>query len=177
MAEPLEPRTTNVTWHDAASVMPRVAQLDGLGYVRAVIAGELPPDPLMGMLGISVTEADHGRVVMAAVPAGQHLNLGGMVHGGFLSTLLDVATGFALHTTLEAGETAPHVAVAYQFLRTGREGVPLTCTAEVLRAGRRLGHVRGEIVDADGRVLTTGETTHAVISIERGRRMRSGPSA
>ena len=171
-------REATVSWHDPADVLPRLVALDGLAYVRAVRDGELPPDPLMETLGISVLEAEPGRVVMVADPAGQHLNLGGIVHGGFLAILMDCASGFALHTTVPAGSTTPHVAVAYAFLRSGREGVALRCTGEVLRAGSRLGHVRAEVHDADGRLLATGETTHAIVDTTKGGGgLRSGPSA
>jgi uncharacterized protein (TIGR00369 family) len=170
-------RETTVSWHDPAEVLRRLVALDGLAYVRAVRDGELPPDPLMEALGIRVSEAEPGRVVMTAEPAGQHLNLGGIVHGGFLSTLMDCATGFALHTTVPAGSTTPHVAVAYSFLRSGREGVALRCAGEVLRAGARLGHVRAAVHDADGRLLATGETTHAIVDTTGSGLLRSGPSA
>jgi uncharacterized protein (TIGR00369 family) len=173
----LPARTTTVSWHDPIEVLPHLLSLDGLGYVEAVRDGALPPDPLMEALGIGVVEAERGRVVMSARPGGPHTNLGGIVHGGFLSTLMDCATGFALHTTLSAGSTAPHVSAAYQFLRTGRAGITLRAEATVLRAGGRLGHVRVEVCDDDGRLLATGDTTHAVIDTEDGKRMRSGPSA
>ena len=170
-------RTATVSWHDPEQVIPHIIGLDGLAYVTAVRDGELPADPMMEALGIEVVEAEHGRVVMAAAPSGPHMNLGGIVHGGFLSTLMDCATGFALHTTLPAGGTAPHVSAAYSFLRAGRAGVKLRCEARVLRAGTRLGHVRCEVTDDDGRLVATGETTNAVIDTQAGRRMRSGPSA
>jgi uncharacterized protein (TIGR00369 family) len=169
--------TATVSWHDPDEVLPLLLGLDGLGYVQAVRDGQLPPDPLMEALGLRVVEAEHGRVAMAAEPRGPHMNLGGIVHGGFLSTLMDCASGFALHTTLPAGSTAPHVSASYHFLRAGRPGVTLRCDAEVLRTGERVGHVRAEVRDADDRLIATGETTHAVVDTEGGRRMRSGPSA
>jgi acyl-CoA thioesterase len=181
MPDPSEPSPerleATVSWHDPAQVLPRLVALDGLAYVRAVRDGELPPDPLMEALGIRVVEAEPGRVVMTAEPAGQHLNLGGIVHGGFLSTLMDCATGFALHTTVAPGSTTPHVAAGYQYLRSGRAGVALRCTGEVLRAGGRLGHVRAEVRDADDRLLATGETTHAIVDTTGGGTLRAGPSA
>jgi acyl-CoA thioesterase len=170
-------QSTTVSWHDATGVLPRILALDGLAYVQAVARGELPPDPLMEVLGIAVTEAERGRVVMEAVPQPGHLNLGGIVHGGFLSTLLDCATGFALHTTFEPGQTGPHVQVAYGFLEAARAGERLRCEGNVLRSGGRLGHVRAEVTGADGRVIATGQTTNAVMTTKAGGFLRAGPSA
>jgi acyl-CoA thioesterase len=163
MADPTR-REATVSWHDAAELVPHLSTLDGLAYVRGVRDGELPPDPMMEVLGIRVVEAEPGRVAMEAVPGGQHLNLGGLVHGGFLSTMMDCATGFALHTTLAPGQSPPHVAAAYAFLRTSAAGSALRCTGEVLRAGGRLGHVRAEVRDDGGNLLATGQTTHAVLT-------------
>jgi uncharacterized protein (TIGR00369 family) len=168
---------TTVTWHDPQEVLPRLLKLDGLGYVEAVRDGELPPDPLMEAMGIRTVEVQRGHVVMTCRPAGPHLNLGGIVHGGVLSTLMDCATGFSVHTTLPAMHTAPHVSANYQFLRVGHAGVELRCEARVQRAGRTVSHARAEVRDAEGRLLATGETTHGVLDVSRGSTMRSGPSA
>src|SRR4051794_7550311 len=146
--------------------MPRVSSgPDGLTYVREVRDGRRPGDPLMEHLGIHVTAAEPGRVAMEVVPTAEHLNLGGIVHGGLLSTLMDSATGFALHTTLAPGETPPHLSASYRFIGMARQGVLLRATAEVLKAGNRIGHVRVDVRDAADRLVATGETTHAVVPI------------
>jgi len=145
--------------------MPRVTRgPDGLTYVRAVRDGQRPGDPLMEHLGIRVTTAEPGRVAMEVVPTADHLNLGGIVHGGLLSTLMDSATGFALHTTLAPGDTPPHLAASYRFIGMARPGVTLTASAQVLKAGSRIGHVRVDVRDAADRLVATGETTHAVVA-------------
>jgi acyl-CoA thioesterase len=144
--------------------MTDTEQLDGLAFVEGVRDDRWPADPFMVSLDIRVTEAARGRVVMEATPGGDHLNLGGIVHGGYLSTLMDSATGFALHTTLAPGDTPPHLAASYRFLSMARAGVALRATAEVLKAGSRIGHVRVDLRDVAGRLVATGETTHAVVA-------------
>lgn len=171
-----EVRSATVSWHAPATPEEQL-QLDGLSYVRAVREGSLPADPLMEAFDLRVVEVQEGRVVIGGEPAEMHLNLGGVVHGGYLSTMMDCATGYALHTMLAAGKTAPHVAASYSFLRVGLEGVGLRCEAQVQRAGDRIGQVRCEVTDMDGRVLATGETTHVPIDTTSDRRMRPGPSA
>ena len=124
-----------------------------------------PFDPFMDHLGIEVVASSPGSVTMAITPRAEHLNLGGIVHGGLLSTLMDSATGWALHTTLPEGSTPPHLAVAYRFLSMAHPGVELRATATVLKTGTRIGHVRVEIHDTSNRLIATGETTHAVVSL------------
>lgn len=139
--------------------------IDGLAFVEGVRDGQWPADPFMVALDIRVTAVERGRIVMEATPGGDHLNLGGIVHGGYLSTLMDSATGFALHSTLAPGDTPPHLSASYRFLSMAWSGVALTATAEVLKAGNRIGHVRVEVRDAADRLVATGETTHAVVAI------------
>jgi len=174
---PPQRKSTTVSWHEPDAVKDEAQALDGIAYVRAVRDGTLPADPLMEALGLRVIEAQDGRVVVSGEPAELHLNLGGVVHGGYLSTLMDCATGYALHTVLSRGRTAPHVSATYNFLRIGLEGVALRCEATVLRSGDRIGHVRAEVTDMEGRLLATGETVHVTIDTATDRRMQSGPSA
>ena len=154
-------------------------RLDGLAYIEAMRDGELPPDAFMVTLGMRVVEVEPGRVVMEVEPNDGHLNIGGAIHGGFLSTLMDNVTGYALHTTLGPGQTPPHLAASYRFLSMGKRGVTLRATAVVLKSGRNVGHVRVEVHDADGRFVCTGETTHAVVgtSSTDDRLLDPGPSA
>lgn len=156
---------TTVHWHDATDVLPQIVAMDGLAYIRAVAAGELPCDPLMEVLGIRVTEVERGRVVTVAEPQPQHMNLGGIAHGGYLSTILDCTSGFALHSTLAPGHSAPHVQVSYQFVRVAPPGSVLRCEAVVRRSGRRLGQVEARVTDGAGRLIAAGETTNAVLAL------------
>jgi acyl-CoA thioesterase len=129
------------------------------------VSANEPFDPFMDHLGIRVVASSPGTVTMEITPGPEHLNLGGIVHGGLLSTLMDSATGWALHTTLPAGSTPPHLAVAYRFLSMAHAGVPLRATATVLKTGSRIGHARVEIHDTSDRLIATGETTHAVVRL------------
>jgi uncharacterized protein (TIGR00369 family) len=136
----------------------------GVDYVRAVLAGEEPHDPLLVALGVRLTEVpEAGRVALEAVPGPEHLNFGGIVHGGYLSAVMDGAVGFALHSTLEPGRVCPHVQAGYRFLRAALPGRRLRVDAWALRSGRHLGHARVEIHDPDGVLLCSGESTHALI--------------
>ncbi|MEI2703471.1 MAG: PaaI family thioesterase [Baekduia sp.] len=172
-----ERRSATVSWHRPQEAAALTSALDGLSYVRKVRDRELPAEPLMEALGFRVIEVQEGRVVLGGQPEELHLNLGGVVHGGYLSTMIDCATSYALHTMLAAGRTAPPVSASYSFLRVGLEGVALRCEALVGRSGSRIGHVRAEVTDMDGRVLATGETTHVQVSTDDDRRMQPGPSA
>ena len=136
----------------------------GVEYVRAVLAGEDPHDPLLVLLGVRLTEVpEPGRVALEARPRPEHLNFGGIVHGGYLSAVMDGAVGFALHSTLAPGRVCPHVQAGYRFLQAAPAGAPLHVEARALRSGRHIGHARVEVRDAAGALLCSGESTHALV--------------
>jgi acyl-CoA thioesterase len=155
-----------VRWRDASEVRSIVLTTDGLAYAEGVRDGRLPIDPLLSVLGARITAVDGpGRLVLTATPGAGHLNLGGLVHGGFLSAVMDGALGMAVHSTLPAGQSCPHLQASYRFVTAALAGAELTFTAEVLRSGRRIGHARATVTTADGTLVATGESTHAVVSV------------
>jgi len=43
-------------------------KLNGLEFFRQMMAGKLPPPPMVALLGMRLVEVDEGRVVFAAEP-------------------------------------------------------------------------------------------------------------
>jgi acyl-CoA thioesterase len=102
--------------------------------------------------------------VLEADPGPEHLNGGGIVHGGYLSALLDSATGYAAHTRLPPGRTVPHLSLSVQYVRAAVAGATLTCRAKVLGGGRQAMSVQGEVTQGD-RVVARASSSHVVIDL------------
>ena len=96
-------RSRTVTWQDPLPTAALGAEMAGIDYMRAIVAGEVPPPPIAVLMRIHPIELDEGRAVFAGEPGEEHYNPIGVVHGGYASTLLDSAMGCAVHTTLPAG--------------------------------------------------------------------------
>ena len=77
---------------------------DGLGFLKAIIAGTLPQPPISELLGFHLVEVEKGRAVFEGLPEYRHYNPIGTVHGGFAATLLDSALGCAIFSTLAKGD-------------------------------------------------------------------------
>jgi uncharacterized protein (TIGR00369 family) len=118
--------------------------------------------PFSRLLGFRLVEARDGRATMAADPTPEHANGGGVVHGGYLTALLDSATGWAVHSALPDGARAPHIQLTVQYLRMAVPGQPLVCTARAVAAGRRVAAAEAEITQ-NGDVVARGVTSHAVL--------------
>ncbi|WP_051341974.1 PaaI family thioesterase [Pseudonocardia spinosispora] len=145
---------TDLMTETAAGQLAREAgQRDGLDFLRAVIAGELPAPPLAQLLGLRMTEADPGRVVFEFTPTEQHYNPIGSVHGGMYATILDSAAGCAAQSLLPQGVGYTSLDLTVKFLRaiTVHTG-PLRCEGTVTHLGGRTGLAKAELRDATGKL-------------------------
>jgi uncharacterized protein (TIGR00369 family) len=138
----------------------RQNQMSGLEFVQGLAAGTLPLNTIAQTLGYDVVEAENGRVVVALVPTGAHLNPAGTVHGGLTATLLDSCMGLAIQSTLDRGIGQTTLEFKISLLRpiTPETG-PITAEGKVLNCGRRIGTADGRVTDAKGRLLAHGTTT------------------
>ncbi len=84
--------------------LAEIAKLTGLELLQAFMAGKLPAPPIAKLIPMEITHIENGRLCLAVQPNSQHLNTIGTVHGGFTATILDTATGSAVHSTLHPGE-------------------------------------------------------------------------
>ncbi len=125
--------------------------------------GRVTPGPYSSSLGFRFVHADEHGATMEADPGPEHLNGGGIVHGGYLSSLLDSTTGWAVHARVPKGTAAPHVQISVQFIRAAVAGQTLVCTARCFSAGRRVASAEGEIHQGD-RLIARAVTSHAVLT-------------
>ena len=160
-----EPRSKTITWHDPAITAAAAATMSGLELLRAVADGALPPAPISrhfeDFRPISVEEGD---VVFSCTPDESAYNPIGMVHGGFVCTLLDTVTGCAVHTTLPAGTAYTSIEIKVSYLRPVHHDTgPLTAHGWITKPGRRAAFAEGDIRDAQGRLLATASSTCLVM--------------
>lgn len=161
------PRTRTFTWSDPTANAAQLGRRGGLDLLRAMIAGEVPAPPVMHLLGMGAMTVDEGRVTVELQPQEFHYNPLGGVHGGVLSTLLDTATGCAVHTTLPAGVGYTSLDLNVKFLRpvTVDSGL-LQCEGTVLQRGRRTALAEARLTDGGGRLVAHATSTCLLFPIE-----------
>ena len=111
--------------------------------------------------GTEVSSAEEGPAEVSLKAEEQHLNPGGTVHGGVISTLIDVSMAEALNTVTEEGEQPFTIQITVNYMRPGKPGT-LTSTAEVRKGGERITIVEAEVVqeeDEEVIALATGTYT------------------
>lgn len=149
-----ETRTRTFSWTDPAAHAGLLATTPGLELMRRMVAGELPPPPVMDLIDIAGMEVEEGSVTFFIEPQEFHYNPLGSVHGGVISTLLDSAAACSLHSTLPAGVGYTSLDLNVKFLRTvtvasGR----LRCQGAVLQKGRRTALTEARLTDDRGRLV------------------------
>jgi uncharacterized protein (TIGR00369 family) len=152
--EPARERT--FSWADPMVTATAARTSAGIDVLRAMRDGELPPPPLIAALGFDLESVEPGRVVFGVQPAEYHYNPIGSVHGGVYATLLDSATGCAVHSLLPAGVGYTSLDLTVKFLRaitvgTGR----VRCIGTVAHLGGRTALAEARLVDGDDRLLGT----------------------
>ena len=118
--------------------------LSGLEYFKRMIAGEVPPPPMLALLGIRLVEADEGRVVFTTTVEEPHYNGMGVAHGGFAATLLDSALGCCINTLMPPGRRFTTLELKVNLTR------PLTHEVGLLRCEAQGGPSREPNRDVGG---------------------------
>ena len=159
-------RSRTFSWSDPALNAAQVGRRSGLELLRAMSAGALPRPPIMHLLGAGALIAEDGRVVVTLEPQEYHYNPLGTVHGGVLATLLDTATGCAVHSTLPAGVGYTTLDLTTKFLRpVSLASGTLTCEGIVLNTGRRTALAQAQITDARGALVAHATSTCMILEV------------
>lgn len=99
-------------------------------------------------LGIEIDERGDGRAKLLFRANEEHLNDGGIVHGGAIATLADCAMGSALASTLADGEQPVTVEAKVNYLEPGERGT-IVAEARVRRKGKRFTVLEAEVSQAE----------------------------
>ena len=130
--------------------------------------GRADPPPAAELLGWKLVEIDPeaGTIEISFTATEQFLNPAGQVQGGFLAAMLDDTLGPAIVATLGDGEWAPTTNLHVQFLRPADPG-ELRGFGRVVRRGRDIAFLAGELCDPAGELVATATAT-AVIRRPKG---------
>ncbi len=116
-------------------------------------------------------EAATGGTVRLAWEAGpDDLNLQGLVHGGLLATLADMAMGLAVRSALEPGRRHVTIELSVRYLLPTAPG-PVSAEGRVARVGTQIAFADADVWDAKGRAVVHAGGTYSVTS-ERPRSRR-----
>ena len=146
--------------------VPVTGDTEGLGYLERMRDGKITPPPMAGLIGAHAVSAERGLVEFAAIPTAQHLNSVGTIHGGFVCTLLDTASGGAALSVMDAEHRFASLDLDVRYLRPVTiESGTITARARVIKTGGRVVFVDAEAHDAAGRLVATSTSSVFVVPL------------
>ena len=119
--------------------------------------------PIHRFLGVELIDPERpaaGIVFSAGEPA---LNNVGVVHGGVVTALLDVASYLAVLASLRRDANAVTHSASASLLRSVAAGSRVKVRGELVRRGRTTAFLRAE-ASVDGTTVAIGQVTKSVIS-------------
>jgi uncharacterized protein (TIGR00369 family) len=128
-----------------------------------VMEGRVAPPPAAALLGWELVSIDPkaGTIEVAFTATERFLNPIGVIQGGLLAAMLDDTLGPALVATLGPGQFAPTADLHVQFLRPARPD-RLTGRGRVVRRGRDIAFMAGELLDDSGQVVAAATATAVI---------------
>lgn len=124
---------------------------------------EIGMSPYGEFIGIRIDSCSAGKARCSILLGPQHLNNGGRVHGGVLTSLADTAAGVAVRTVRPEGKLSATTDLSISFIRPPL-GKSLEAVAEVIHAGRQL--LRTEIaIFSDNRLVAKTTATFMLIAV------------
>ena len=102
--------------------------------------------------GLTVEDAAAGMVRLGWSAKEEHLNLQGLVHGGVLATLADVAMGLAVRTAIEPGRRHVTIELGVHYLRPASPGDVARRRSRGARRATRSPSPKADVLDGSERL-------------------------
>ena len=118
--------------------------------------------PFAKMIGMRLVDLMQDEAVIAIDMRDELRQPSGVLHGGVTATLIDTAMAFAVIPSLAEGERTTTVDLTVHYLRPHIEGT-FTCTARVVRAGKRIITLTADVVNMEGKMIATAVSTYMKI--------------
>jgi len=119
--------------------------------------------PYIKLLGMELIDLKAGEAVVRLKMRDELRQPHGLLHGGATASVIDTAMAFAVITVLDAGEKASTVDLTVHYLRPVIDET-ITCTARVVKAGRRLLTISAEVVNDKEKLIATSLSTYSKVS-------------
>jgi uncharacterized protein (TIGR00369 family) len=115
--------------------------------------------PFAKMMGMRLVDLRAGEAIVEIEMRDELRQPAGVLHGGVTATVIDTAMAFAIIPGLADGERTTTVDLTVHYLRPHFDGT-ITCTARVVRAGKRIITLSADVVNSEGRLLATAVSTY-----------------
>ena len=149
--------SVELRWEDPGPLFATRPDSSGLDYLRGMADGEVLRPPVAQALGIEVAAADPGKVRFSMPVHAFLINHLGVLAGGIVSTVMDVALGCAALSAIRPDQDIVTVDLRVEFLRpVTAECREVVVDAEVVHLGRNRALSECRATDGAGKLFAVG---------------------
>ncbi len=118
--------------------------------------------PFVQLIGMELADLKDGEATVKLKIRDELRQPHGLLHGGATASVIDTAMAFAVVTKLSKEEKASTVDLNVYYLRPVIDG-EITCTAKIVKAGKRLLTVSAEVFNDEGKLIATSLSTYSKV--------------
>lgn len=126
---------------------------------RSYTANSLASLPFARLMGMELVDLSVDVAVIKIDMRDELRQPSGILHGGATATLIDTAMAFAVRTRLPMDAATATIDLTVHYLRPHVSGT-FTCTARIVRAGKRIFTVSADVENAEGKLIATAISTY-----------------
>lgn len=134
-------------------------KMSGIEYINLLIKGKVKKPSVFDSMGIKLVQATNGVVLVQCTSNEKFLNPMGTVHGGYTSTVLDTAAGFAVHSVLDSGERYATVDLNTKMFRPLPKNTKLSCEGKIINRSHSLGVSEAHLFDGEDKLYAHATCT------------------
>jgi uncharacterized protein (TIGR00369 family) len=157
-------RERTFTWTNPLELAKALFGNEGIAWLRALKAGEIPPPPIISALGMNIESVEDGSITFSMHAEEWMCNPAGVVHGGMAATLLDTVLTLAVMTKIPAGSSAQTIDMNVHYVRpilpTGEK---IVAEGKAVHVGSTIGTAEARVHNAAGKLVAHGTATLAII--------------
>ncbi|GAB5501988.1 PaaI family thioesterase [Pyruvatibacter sp.] len=133
--------------------------------IKAIFKRKSPASAYLGLEVIDC-DVDAGTVELAFEATDNLCNLWGGIHGGMVAAMMDDILAIAVGLKLEWGQISPTLEMKVSMLSVAKPG-RLIGRGRILRRGKSVVFVEGELLDAEGTLLAKGSSTCTLVTLKK----------
>ena len=137
--------------------------MNGLALLKAMKDGKIPAPSIAVTMPMKIVEVEYGKVTFEATADDRHINPLGIVHGGFAATVLDSATGCAVHSTLHANVGYGTIDLNIKMLKKIPLNMTLFAEGKIIKISKSLGISEATLKDKEGTIYAHATSTCMIL--------------
>lgn len=137
--------------------------MTGLEFLNKMKNGEIPIASIALTMPMKMITVEHGKVTFEVIADDRHINPLGIVHGGFAATVLDSATGCAVHSALDSNIGYATIDLNIKMLKKVPLNSKLLAEGKIINMSKRLGIAEAILKDKDGNIYAHATSTCMIL--------------